>query len=950
VDNTSYIRGDGKRAYRYVDASHQSSLLNYIVKSFQGYSGKLPAYLKKVKGKLITSSPLLGNNIFITGTNQIVDYASHDSMKTRGKDQFATYLHAEKASDYFKRTFIYGFLSRMKSSKKAQTYIQFLPIPSNRRTIDGVEVKFLQKDDLFNAFVESIKGEKNRLNFKPGEFTKDSNYAKRWNKHHFPGLEGVKVDRTTSSDKLATQAIVELRKRAKEYFAEMISGDNRIYFDQFTIEHVNSVLGNKVKMSSVSKFDADKMALYMERKRLVKGKADPTEIAAINKKIEAKLAERAAQIEEAAAKAFEEFYLNSVVNQYNLSQLIYGDESFFKHKEDETKRIQVATATGDTLLVDPTYGMLPTSRVGVIRDIEPFVPENLDYVRDEAFREEYNLADGQGYILPEAYERMARAAGMDAAADVTLKPVYYGLDEMGRPVALKYSLIVLTDELLSDPRNAYLRDLREDMRNYNRRNPNAPMEQAVFESAVKLGKPQVEGKVPNFIDDNGRLSYSDGVETRTGFSPDSVMEIDNNLLRIQLNPAKKVEASVANPSQGTAFMNSNGLNEVESSYLHRLQSIMISLGDKGISRELRLTSKGTLSNSSKKMLRQRIAKMEDIPGMEDVARLAGSKNNQKRYDVSLSVPLIADRVVSSISSIFSSSTVGFRFPGSKLVLQSEFGTYTAQSEALKWKDSEGYTEVLLPEEFRTHLQTGDVITDGLVGFRIPSTNYHSLLALKVKGFYKVPPGSKGNVIIAPSLIVYYHGSDYDIDTLFVIKKKRYKPKQALESISDILNRQKLIYPKKGDAALEYEEGDVLGFKTDKRNGDQFTLRGRKVSLAEFLFANVKVLSSRIEDASRELTSETTGKDRDSKQLKLKVMTKDLATLVELAEESALNAMVHIFSSNLRAEKNRSDLLTPITFGRVSALKSDIQNKLNDLVKTPEFIKELEEAGLIKRCK
>ena len=49
--------------------------------------------------------------------------------------------------------------------------------------------------------------------------------------------------------------------------------------------------------------------------------------------------------------------------------------------------------------------------------------------------------------------------------------------------------------------------------------------------------------------------------------------------------------------------------------------------------------------------------------------------------------------------------------------------------------------------------------NGMVGFRIPSTNYHSLLPLKVVGFYDAPKGAKANVVIAPSAIVYFHGSD-----------------------------------------------------------------------------------------------------------------------------------------------------------------------------------------------
>lgn len=58
------------------------------------------------------------------------------------------------------------------------------------------------------------------------------------------------------------------------------------------------------------------------------------------------------------------------------------------------------------------------------------------------------------------------------------------------------------------------------------------------------------------------------------------------------------------------------------------------------------------------------------------------------------------------------------------------------------------------------------------GFRLPSTGLHSALVFKVKKIIPTPPNMKNNIIIAPAHIVFNHGSDYDIDSLFVISPKK----------------------------------------------------------------------------------------------------------------------------------------------------------------------------------
>lgn len=939
VKSTSFIRGDGKKAYRFIDASFQSGLLDYLAKALdvtkKGLKGYSPSHLSVVNGKLKTTSPFLTNNPFVKGLNTIYKYAPHDSFKRKGADQYATYLYGEGSADYYKRTFLIGFLSGIKNHSVGgeARYFQFLPIPSNRRTIDSLLIKAYNKSEATNVLKTLILAEKSRP--QTSELMQDANYRKRSKMFHLPGLEGESIDSNLSVDQLAKKALDALETRATQTAVEVLASMEGYRTeallnktDLIALHKAAATLGVKNTAMTSEQF-------YTTRKKLTIALAEGKDVSQKIQELEQAYQQ---QNRDLIAEVFKVFYLNSSINQYSLSQLIYGDESFYKSKEDETKRIQVATATGDVSLLDDTFGYPRYSTVGVIRDINPVVPQELTDVREEAYKQDYTLSDGQGYMLPEAYEMFAKSRGIDAETDVTLKPVYFGLDEMGRPSALKYSLIVLTDDLVTE--YPHLGKLRSAMRDFNKnRGDKPPMHQAVFESAVKVGKPvNSSGEVDTYINEFGDIANDSGA---VGFT--STMRIDNKFFRTQLNPAKKVEATVANTSQGTAFMNTNGLNPTEALYLHRLNQIILDTGDILHSRLNAISSKGTLSVTSKKKLRQSITAQGDIPGLEDVVRLLGLKDAAGRYMVSLDLPIIAQKAIATLASKLSKATVGFRFPGSKLVLQSEYGTYSSDKEQLKWKDEDGFTEVLLPESYREFFSEGDVVTNGMVAFRIPATNYHSLLALKVKGFYKVPQGSKGNVVIAPSLIVYYHGSDYDIDTLFLIKKQKFE-KDYTEDIN--LLAQKYGLTQFDSELLKFVPGEYPGFSS--KDGD--SING--VPLSEIMAQLTDELSRKISTLTIEYAATdrfTEGTKRDTLRKQINEANKDLQTLVELTHIVTRNAIVDLFSKNIKEPRNRKDLLTPISFARVSNLRSDMKKSLEQAILSEEFIDELHKAGLLTRC-
>ena len=79
-----------------------------------------------------------------------------------------------------------------------------------------------------------------------------------------------------------------------------------------------------------------------------------------------------------------------------------------------------------------------------------------------------------------------------------------------------------------------------------------------------------------------------------------------------------------------------------------------------------------------------------------------------------------------------------------------------------------YAEVILPEALKGQFQIGDDFFNKYgMGFRIPSTELHSAIPLRVVGFSNEAGTS---TLIAPKELSPLHGSDFDIDSLFIIRR------------------------------------------------------------------------------------------------------------------------------------------------------------------------------------
>lgn len=892
IELNNFIKADGKKAYLYRESSFQSFLANFLTTGI----GK-PDHLFFEGGNLKTSAKILSKNKFVNGS-KILSHLIHDGLKTKGNERFAVSLTSEKDLHYFDRTFKNGFLSRFRSSS-GKSYYQFMPIPSNRTTISAFEIALSRNSD--QEIRNIIEAEKNRP--APSEFPLNKQYQKNWNQFRFPGLSG-KAEGDTNE--LLNKVKAHVKENAEKAAEEYIKLNPKL--DKRDLDFAVSSLGVKVE-GYMSKRELDAKLKVLRTSK--KGK-DLATIKILNTEIE--------NLKQASAKAdlkalyplMEIFYTNHIVNQYSLSQLLYSDEAFYADKEAQTKRIQSATGSGEIALADKLTGFHKDSQLAsnvlVLDDLSATLPDYLEDYRPASYKQEFDETDAQGFITPAMYETISNALGADNAADIVLKPLHYAITDSGEVKLIKFSTTVISDEFIEGIRNLpdgnsrvkFFLDLRAKMEA-------STVGMAVFQSAFKLGSTNKGAKIINDSINDGPLESSNIVKINPAFT------------RFQLNPSVEVDVDVANFSQGTSMINTNGLNESEGHLLHTINNHQISLGLTALKLDLTLDELNNPTDKTDMKLRQMILeKAESSPSTSGILELLKYRSKGS-HGISLNAPLVHSKLIAMISSAMSSPTVGFRLPGSKLVLQSEVGTYSAASSRLQWKDKDGYTEVLLPEEYKSFFSEGDVVAPGksIIGFRIPTSNLHSLQVLKVKGFYKSPANSLGNVVIAPREMVYITGNDFDVDSLFLVRKSIFNEADEISFAPYGIN-------------YTAKRGDVLGID----NGKVVLQEGK--TIAQWLESNAIFNLSKLRQL-RELpkSQETT--------LEIVKLTKKIKDTIRYAKEINNNIIVHTMAGVLLDQKNRYDLNTPITLDRVKRTKGDTKN---DLIRSfDDLTKELKKLNV-----
>ena len=253
---------------------------------------------------------------------------------------------------------------------------------------------------------------------------------------------------------------------------------------------------------------------------------------------------------------------------------------------------------------------------------------------------------------------------------------------------------------------------------------------------------------------------------------------------------------------------------------------------------------------------------------------------------------------------------------------------------LQFRDKDGYTEVIAPqwwldkrgfkdgkilinkkfEEISEELK--ELFSEG-VSVRIPTTGIHSALAVKIIAGAGIDPLTKQqtNRIIVPEEVVAIHGSDFDIDSLFTIRREIYSGDLDSEYLNSIGIDAIKNYPVGYTSNLEWVDNFLEKTAQAKQNLDI----------------------------------------NDNEQRSI------YRSLLNLEKQYLLNKKFNIYLSVITASKNRNSMNTPIDFNYIkrdftSVLENvnftsqeELDNTLEDAINSDLVFKEIlkNEDGTLK---
>lgn len=742
------------------------------------------------------------NNLFVSGLNKIFKLVDHDGQRNVKTGRNVPYT-AESRKEWLSRNLNAGFFATVaQSAKSSPKYIQWFHTISNKPRIKGAEVSFLGPkeikqgiDKFLTQFLERPKIKKHIKGYDATSTTNFDVFRRAIEDiYGVPYEEAVqKYDNKTDRRRVVSKVYDILTEDSKAFAQTLI---NEKF--EFAAE-TNRAHSKLFEEGLIDAQFADQGTHPLEGKGSV-----------INYPY-GRPEDYNHSLEQVHA-VVDAVYKNNYINSYFLNQLVTGDPAYFKHSLDIIKRMSGVFAQGLKGLVNDVFGMNKTYKTVVVGDaIENFesiqnflsslIHDNPSFKdlteaqqKDiqpllDKFGNDYELTDAQGFILPERKWDIERGFGRSYGVGRIFKGAHFEnvvrwlptseaftpaeienredlkiegdqvLQETVVPFMVKYSTVVLSDELVAQ--HPALGRLRNKMRNHK----DGMISEMVFGSGNKVGEPK------------NKISAAQAVDELTPFPYLSVVELSNENFRMQSNPdhiSGHSEKGVANPTQLGYFLSvlkelmSKGENFAEKIYGHIAELFEIGTAE----------FKEEISNSDGVVTEQSF-------GDFITSQMTGAGNERSlellEEGVSYNAPHIVNKAFSQVMSRATKLSVGLRFPGEKLTLQSSYGIRKKDGTELQFIKRDGKilsAETMLPrgilsKEEEAAVERGEDIhvLPNLLGFRIPSTELHSAVPLKVVGFYD----SRGtSAVVVPKELVPLHGSDFDVDSLFVIKRGTYK--------------------------------------------------------------------------------------------------------------------------------------------------------------------------------
>lgn len=687
----------GNRRYLYYLSNFMVDTINNLV--YQTGKGNRPNHL---------NSSFYQENIFLNNGNKVHNLVNYGGIEVENGN--SVLYHREKDQDWYERSFIASFINRT-GQAAGDYYVQWFYTLSNRTNIIGARINRLNERQIREGLASMLRQTTLRSGKLEG-YIKNFKVTSNTNMTIFSEEDIAEYHSNPSEENLARlvdNAYNELEVRAEEFAQEVV--DRQIEFPT----------GFKAAEGTITK------------------KGDQYNLTA----------------EDIKTEAFE-YFANNYVNGYFLNQLTTGEFAAFKGGLDIVKRLQGASSPGvkpdvSDMGTDHSYKLAVVQGrehgTSVIRDMLESVmsKEDADSIIAK-FPKDFESTDAQGFMLPSRQESLKRGFGTNYQVGNILKPSHYEVvvreiegEQVVFPVMVKYSSIVLTDDLISKhPKLAKIRKMME----LNK------IDELVYDSAVKVGVP-IKG---------GQVTADQILDETFAFPEDHIHTLSNANYRLQFNPSSKVDKTVAVPSQLmyflSAFTESEELRELTDDIYTAVSDLIDFKMDRFKAKELKSAIKSAM-------------------GKSDSSAREGELVNLAGGGVSFDLPAISSKVFNQLSSLVSDASVSIRIKGSKLILQSEEGITHPSGRALGYgKDPVTgmmYAEVVLPKEISGMVKVGDFVTPDVLGFRIPSSELHSAVPMKVVDFYSNKENN--NIIVAPKELVVLHGSDFDVDSLFVLRRE-----------------------------------------------------------------------------------------------------------------------------------------------------------------------------------
>lgn len=782
----------GKTRFGFFNGSQAREVISRMIKFVRndGYANVFPG--KDLKQKRINSLPVhLRNkwgskNIFVNGVNGIYEIKDHDGIRSKGRNEFGIGYSDEGDVHFLERNFYFGFLDYMganTSSIEKPKYVQYFYTISNRPRMAGAEIDVLSDSGIEKA-IENIVDQTleqpnitNVANYDPSKMVNASLVK--------ASIEQV-IGKPFTREEWNTYRKTGFTPSQKNRIVQLTKAKLRVKAEEFM---------NKMEMEGLADqiLHGKGVNLLKSRKYMPKAAYNENEAMYLDEEgNEIPMVDRESFFNRDDFKAAYSFVANNYVNSYFLNQLPVGNYNFFKHAGDLVKRMSGVFAPGAKgLVMDNNAFMAPQFRLAVMSDPK-LLKEEIESVFSDTKLKEWaedktDLADAQGFMTPDRARQIELGFGKAYKVGAVVKPAFYGqttiTDEDGNevqvPVMVKYSSVVLTDELVA--RFPKLKALREAMENQR-------VDELVFDSANKVG-------VPVAKDGNTNLRSMPGPnegEFNISIPDGAVYNLNNENFRLQLNPAAESYGNISFMTQLAYFINTGhklhpdketqAKNEKAASLIYESFGRLVELGIEKMNRSI----------SNGKIKKQAI--LNTLTGDESIAIATILKNGG-----SYNLPQIVDKALIQLMNTFAKNTIQPKFKGGHFTLQSAYGVeilgesnenYTEEhkdglnpagkrisknlnekARGLKYKyiPEKGFVaEVLVSKEFASKVRAGDFLLPDAMGFRIPSTGLHSSVALQVVGYYD---SKDSNVIIAPPELVIQHGSDFDVDSLYVLGRE-----------------------------------------------------------------------------------------------------------------------------------------------------------------------------------